>query len=82
MKKRCEDCIYFVPPESGPHGKCHRFPPDYDGNWPEVGKYSWCGEFSAKQEHAHDKIHDAMGRLKMTDDPMFRRYVDRGGISM
>ena len=75
MKKRCEECAYFVPPESGMYGICRRFPPDYEGRWSEVSDYNWCGEFSAKQERAHDVVHDAMGRLKNMD------YYDKAIIA-
>ena len=83
MNKRCSDCAYYRPKENKMSGSCRRYPPNWEGRLAEVNEHDWCGEFSAKQEHAHCDIHDAMGRAGNNPNT-FKRYVyvDDGGIAM
>ena len=82
--KRCDECAYFELSNNFPSyehkGYCRRFPPVRD-EWSIVGAFDQCGEFSAKVEHAHYDLHDAMGRATGKDPNVFRQYID-GGISM
>ena len=84
MTKRCDECAYFeLSNDFPPHehkGYCRRFPPVGE-EWSIVRAFDQCGEFSAKVEHAHYDLHDAMGRATGKDPNVFRQYID-GGISM
>lgn len=84
MTKRCNECVYFELSNDFPShehkGYCRRFPP-VGVEWSIVRTFDQCGEFSAKVEHAHYDLHDAMGRATGKDPNIFRQYID-GGISM
>ena len=80
----CSRCVYYSPSEKGSSiGQCHRYPPNFEGKWPQVLDYQWCGEFSRKEERAHYDLHDAMGRVTGKDPAYFKQYrVDDGGVAM